>query len=73
MLNIIVVNCDDILVEYEWKSKEEFVKDMESENENIPMFDDPLAEVNTDDEKLQEWWRESICNRVYDLLEICKE
>ena len=73
MLNIVVINCDDIYVEYEWKSKEDFVKDMESDNENIPMLDDVLAEVNTQNYNLYLWWRNTECNTVDDLLEECKQ
>ena len=73
MLNIVVINCDDIYVEYEWKSKEDFVKDMESNNENIPMIDDVLAEVNTQDYNLYLWWRNTVYNTVDDLLEECKQ
>ena len=73
MLNIVVINCDDIYVEYEWKSKEDFVNDMESNNENIPMLDDVLAEVNTQDYNLYLWWRNTVLNTVDDLLEECKQ
>ena len=55
MLNIVVINCDGKYVEYEWNSKKAFVQDMQSDNENIPMLDDPLAEVNTQDDNLQLW------------------
>lgn len=47
MLNIVVINCDGKYVEYEWGSKKAFIQDMQSDNENIPMLDDPLTEVNT--------------------------
>lgn len=73
MLNIVVINCDDAYVDYEWESKEEFVKDMESDKENIPMLDDALAEVNTQDESLHLWWRDTGCITVNDLYEKCKE
>lgn len=71
MLNIVVINCDDEYVEYEWKSKEDFVSDINSDNENIPMLDDALAEVNTDDEHLNTWWRDTTYNEVNDLYEEC--
>lgn len=73
MLNIVVINCDDIYVEYEWKSIEDFVIDMESNNENIPMLDDVLTEVNTQDYNLYLWWRNTVYNTVDDLLEECKQ
>lgn len=73
MLNIVVINCDDVYVEYEWESKEDFVKDMESDNENIPMLDDVLTEVNTQDDNLQLWWINTYWNNVNDLLEECKQ
>lgn len=72
MLNIVIINCDVKYVEYEWDSKEEFVKDMESDNENIPMLDDPLVEVNTQDDNLQLWWKNTDRMTVDDLLEECK-
>lgn len=73
MLNIVVINCDNKYVEYEWKSMEDFVSDMDSNNENIPMLDDVLAEVNTDNENLHLWWRDSDGIFVNDLYEKCKK
>lgn len=73
MLNIVVINCDGKYVEYEWYSKKAFVQDMQSDNENIPMLDDPLAEVNTQDDNLQLWWRNTDGMTVDDLLEECKQ
>ena len=69
MLNIVVINCDGKYVEYEWNSKKAFVQDIQSDNENIPMLDDPLAEVNTQDDNLQLWWRNTEGMTVDDLLE----
>lgn len=73
MLNIVVINCDGKYVEYEWNSKKEFMEDMESDNENIPMLDDHLAEVNTQDDNLQLWRRNTGGLTVDDLLEECKQ
>ena len=67
MLNIIVINCDDRHIRYSWDSLKDFIKDMESDNENIPMLDDALAEVNTDNEKLKSFYPS-----VNDLVEKCK-
>lgn len=72
MLNIVVINCDWKYVKYEWGSKEAFVKDMESDNENIPMLDDPIAEINTQDKELQLWWKNTYLLDVNDLVEECK-
>lgn len=72
MLNIVVINCDDKYVEHEWNSMKDFVSDMDSENENIPMLDDVLVEVNTDNENLHLWWRNTGYNTVNDLYEECK-
>lgn len=72
MLNIVVINCDGIYIEYEWDLKETFIKDMESDNENIPMLDDALIEVNTDDDDLQSWWRDADGMTVDDLVNECK-
>lgn len=72
MLDIVVINCDRKYIDYEWKSKEEFVRDMESKNGNIPMFDDFLAEVNTDNNELYDWWRDTDGITVNDLYEECK-
>lgn len=68
MMNIVVINCDGIYIEYEWDSIESFIKDMESDNENIPMLDDVLAEVNTDNNNLQSWWRDADGMTVDDLV-----
>lgn len=73
MLNIVVINCDGKYVEYEWNSKKEFMEDMESDNENIPMLDDHLAEVNTQDDNLQLWRRNTDGLTVSDLFEECKQ
>ena len=73
MLNIVVINCDGKYVEYEWDSKKAFVQDMQSDNENIPMLDDPLTEVNTQDDNLQLWWRNTDGMTIGDLLEECKQ
>lgn len=72
ILNIIVFNCDDRYVEYEWDSKEAFVKDMGNNNENIPMLDDVLIEVNTQDNDLLSWRRNIYEPTVDNLLEECK-
>ena len=45
---------------------------MESDKEVIPMLDDPLAEINTQDDNLQLWWRNTDEMTVDDLLEECK-
>ena len=73
MLNIVVINCDGRCVEYEWNSIKEFVLDMDSDNENIPMLDDALTEVNTDSDNLNLWWRNTDYNTVNDLYEECKQ
>ena len=46
---------------------------MESDNEAIPMLDDPLAEVNTQDNNLHLWWRNTDGMTVNDLIEECKQ
>ena len=71
-LNIVVINCDGKYVGYKWISKEAFVKDMESDNENIPMLDDMLEEVVTQDNELLERWVNTGGITVDDLLEECK-
>lgn len=72
MLNIVVINCDNKYIEYEWDSIADFVNDMGSNNEIIPMLDDALAEVNTQDEDIQSWW-EGDGFSVYELLDKCKQ
>lgn len=72
MLNIVVINCDGKYVEYEWDSKKAFVQDMQSDNENIPMLDDPITEINTQDKELQLWWENTRSLDVNDLVEECK-
>lgn len=73
MLNIVIINCDGKYVEYQWESWKKFIEDMESDNENIPMLDDPLAEVNTQDDILLSWWINTDGLTVDDLLEECKQ
>ena len=73
MLNIVVINCDGKYMEYEWDSKESFVEDMEGDKEIIPMLDDILVEINTQDNNLQLWWRNTNGMTVNDLLEKCKQ
>lgn len=73
MLNIVVINCDGKYIEYEWDSIESFIKDMESDNKNIPMFDDVLAEVNTDNDNLQSWWKDADGMIINDLVNQCKK
>lgn len=72
MLKITVINCDGKYMEYEWDSIESFIKDMESDNENIPMLDDVLAEVNTDNDNLHSWWRDADEMTVDDFMNECK-
>ncbi len=71
MLEITVLNCDDKEVQYEWASKREFIDDIDSDNEIIPMLDDVLTAVDTDDDELQEWWRNTGGITVGDLYEEC--
>ena len=73
ILNIVVINCDDKQVEYEWNSIKDFVLDMNSDNENIPMLDDALVEVNTNNKNLNLWWEIADYNTVNDLCEECKQ
>lgn len=39
LINMVIVNCDGVLIEYEWNSKEQFLTDMRSNKEAIPMLD----------------------------------
>ena len=45
-INIVVINCDDKFIEYEWSSGTEFLRAMESDDENIPMLDDRISTAN---------------------------
>ena len=72
MINIVIINCDGIPVEYEWKSKRAFIGDMESDNENIPMLDDVVVEINTKDTTLINWYAHTGEVQVYELLKECK-
>lgn len=65
MLKITVINCDGKYIEYEWNSKREFVLDMESNNEYIPMLDDKLIEINGENNENY--------NIVDDLYKECKQ
>lgn len=46
---------------------------MEGDKEIIPMLDDILVEINTQDNNLQLWWRNTDGMTVNDLLEECKQ
>ena len=72
MIEITVINCDGNEVQYEWTSKREFIDDIDSDNEIIPMLDDVLTAVDTDDDELHKWWRDSDGVTVNDLYEECK-
>ena len=39
---------DGRFIEYGWGSREEFISDMESDNETIPMLDDPVVTADID-------------------------
>ena len=73
MLNIVGRNWEGKYMEYEWDSIESFIKEIESDNEKIPMLDDVLAEINTDNDNLQSWWRDSYGMTVDDLVNECKK
>lgn len=68
MLNIMVINCDDKRVCYEYRTSWDFVKALESDNEDIPMLDDVLCEVEATCHSVSEWWRNSNGLTVNDLL-----
>ncbi len=72
MIEITVKNCDDKEVQYEWDSMKSFVEDIDGENENIPMLDDVLTAVDTDNDEIAIWWRDSNGIIVNDLYEKCK-
>ncbi len=72
MLEITVINCDDKKIQYEWATKREFVDDIDSDNENIPMLDDVIIAVNTNDEEISIWWSDTHGMIVNDLYKACK-
>lgn len=43
---IVVRNCDDVEIEYKYKSKKHFKELMETDEEFIPMLDDRVLTVN---------------------------
>lgn len=72
MIDITVINCDDEEIQYSWISKRAFVEDIDSDNEDIPMLDDVLKAVDTDDDEIHTWWRDTAGTIVDDLYEECK-
>ena len=72
-LSITVSNCDAKHISYKWPSIEDFMDDMESDDEIIPMLGDTLLEVNTSNHNLQLWWRTTDRMSVDDLLNECKQ
>lgn len=69
MLKIKVINCDGIVVDYEWNSIADFITAVNSNSETIPMLDDELSDVVTDNSRLNNWWkyhnRSVMVNRLY--------
>ena len=57
MLKIKVVNCDGIVVGYEWNSITDFIAAVNSDSEVILMLDDELSDVVTDNNRLNNWWK----------------
>lgn len=73
MMNIMVVNCDNVFVEYEWKNKEMFLLEMESDSEDIPMLDDPVITLDINFTSFsEEECKDLGIYTVSDLLEWCK-
>lgn len=67
-LNIVVVNCDDKFVEYEYESPHAFLKALESSREDIPMLDDFVHTVDyTDIHKNENELRNAGISTVDDL------
>lgn len=69
MLKIKVINCDGIVVDYEWNSIADFITAVNSNSETIPMLDDELSDVVTDNSRLNNWWKyhnsSVMVNRLY--------
>ena len=72
MLNIIVENCNGKLIKYELDNVLNFVLDMESDNEILPMLDDVLVEVETDNNELYDWWKDKSEGLVSNLVDFTK-
>ena len=72
MLEITIMNCEDKEVQWEWGSKREFVDTMDGDDYDIPMLDDALTAVDTDDDEIATWWRNSDGITVNDLYEECR-
>lgn len=73
MLNVVVIDNKGEYTEHEWSSMEAFVSDMDDGKENTPSLDDVLVEVETDNENLHLWWRNTDGLTVDDLYEECRQ
>ena len=69
MLTLLIRNCDNESIGYEWKSLEGFVEDMDSEKFDIPMLDDEIIEVRICTMVVEN----SVLQTVNDLYELLKE
>lgn len=41
-ISVMITNCDDVFVECGWESISEFISEINSDDFDIPMFDDPV-------------------------------
>ena len=74
MLNITIINCDDKFVEFGWDSIKDFLKDMKSDKENIPMLDDTVISIDTENESYgEEECRYRGIYDVDDVVEWCRQ
>ena len=69
MLTLLIRNCDNESIGYEWNSLEGFVEDMDSEKFDIPMLDDEIIEVRICTMVVEN----SVLQTVNDLYELLKE
>lgn len=68
MINFVIVNCEGFFIEHQWDTKEEFLKVMKSDDIDIPMLDDWVNTLTTDDID----WTEEECkdNGIYNVQDI---
>lgn len=68
-MRLTVINRDGKYVGYKWNTIEEFVSDMNSKKEGLPMLNDGIVFLDTRNDEISDWWRFSKGITINDLLE----
>ena len=70
MLNMMIANCEGMLIEQQWDTVREFLEDMNSDRIDLPMHDDEVCTMTTDaDDFGEEALRDMGIYKVADVVE----